>query len=55
MRDEVIVFRKDPTPIFYVLMLRTPTQHFREDAPLYKRILHGFRIHAVPKGACSND
>ena len=53
--DEVIVFRKDPTPIFYVLMLRTPIQHYREDRSLYEHVRDGFQIRAVPKGECSND
>jgi hypothetical protein len=56
--EELVVYRvggKNLGPIFYVIMLQTPAEHYRQDALLYHKIRDGFQVLSVPKGECSND
>jgi hypothetical protein len=56
--EELILFRGHPSnssPTFYVIWLRTPSSHYKEDDKLYQLICEGFNIIPVPLGKCSND
>jgi hypothetical protein len=56
--EEMVMYRanaKNIGPIVYVVALRTSPEHYREDDKLYRRMLEGFQISAVPPGECSND
>ena len=56
--EELVVYRahgKNIGPIFYVIMLQTPVEHYSEDTLLYREIRDGFHVLSVPRGECSND
>ena len=56
--EETIVYRSHPknsSPTFYIIWLRTPRSHYKEDDKLYQLICNGFNIVPVPLGECSND
>jgi hypothetical protein len=56
--EELVIYRahgKNIGPIFYVVMVQTPAEHYNEDALLYREIRDGFHVLSVPRGECSND
>jgi hypothetical protein len=52
---KLVLFRKDPAPILYEVVLRTPAEYFSQDSVLYNKILDGFEVLPPPKDECSND
>ena len=56
--EELVIYRagsKNFGPIFYVIMLQTPAEHYAQDVLLYHKIRDGFQARSVPKGECTND